>query len=47
MCKNRVKSPSDLLPHPSAIFTPIDDAERRICDVNPYSSSLGNARVTP
>jgi hypothetical protein len=43
--QKRASSPSDLRRQPSAMFAPIEAAARRICEVNPNNSSLGNARV--
>jgi hypothetical protein len=34
------------LENPSAIFEVIDTTARRICEINPYVSSLGNFKVS-
>ncbi len=46
MVKNLLKSGFEFLPHPSAMFVGIEEAERLICDMSPYNSSLGNVEVT-
>jgi len=43
--KNLLKSGSVFLPQPSAMLVGIEEADRLICDVSPYNSSLGNVDV--
>lgn len=45
MCKKCLNSFLPFLPAPSAIFDGTETADRRICDVNPYISSLGKLAV--
>ncbi|MEO6167798.1 MAG: hypothetical protein ABIO46_14925 [Chitinophagales bacterium] len=44
--RNRLKSGSLLLPQPSAMFVGMEEDERLICDVIPYTSVFGNEAVT-
>src|SRR6266511_2793385 len=45
ICTNRAKSRAVPRPHPSAMFAPIEAADRRIWDVSPYCSSRGKSFV--
>lgn len=44
--KNLASSASEFRPQPSAIFEVIENNDLRICEVNHYSSSLGNSLVS-
>ena len=44
--KNLPNCGSEFLPHPSAMFVGIEEADRRICEIKPYSSSFGYILVS-
>jgi|GEM_PF-2219931 len=45
MFKNLPNCGSEFLPQPSAMLVGIDEEERLICEISPYSSSFGNSEV--